>query len=102
MYLLFFVASILTIDDLNLVYQNLVRAAGKWFDLGLDLGLDFDTLDNIKHQENQTNLREMIAARLHTGPLTYFDICQSLRTPTVNRNDVAEAIEKAFTGIASI
>ncbi len=100
-FVLFFVASILTLGDLNFVYKNLIKAAGNWFDLGLDLGLDFDTLNNIslKHQENQTNLRDMIAARLQTGPLTYSEICQSLRAQSVKRNDVAEAIEKEFTGI---
>ncbi len=34
-----FVASILTLDDLNSVYKNLINAAGNWLDLGLDLGL---------------------------------------------------------------
>ncbi len=52
--------------------------------------------------ETRTNLlREMLAARLKTGPLTYSDICQSLRAPTVARNDVAEAIEEACTGMNS-
>ncbi len=61
-----FVASILTLDDLNFVYKNLIKAAGNWFDLGLDLGLGFHILNNIsdKHRDNQTCLRDMIAARL--------------------------------------
>ena len=67
-----FVASILTLDDLNFVYKNLIKADSNWFDLGLDLGLGFHILNNIsdKHQDNQTCLRDMIAARLKTGPLT--------------------------------
>ncbi len=101
--LVIFAGSILTLNDLNSVYKNLIKAAGNWFNLGLDLGLGFDTLDNIseKHRDNQTCLRDMIAARLKTGPLTYSDICQSLRAPTVARNDVAEAIEEACTGMNS-
>ena len=99
--LVIFVASILTLDDLNSVYKNLIKAAGNWFDLGLDLGLAFDILNNIsdKHRDNQTCLRDMIAARLKTGPLTYSEICQSLRAPTVERNDVAEAIEEKCSGM---
>ena len=95
-----FVASILTLDDLNSVYKNLIKAAGNWFNLGLDLGLGFDILNNIKdeHRDNQTCLRDMIAARLKTGHLIYSEICQSLRAPTVDREDVAEAIEEACTG----
>ncbi len=98
----FFVGSILTIDDLNSVYEKLIEAAGNWFDLGLSLGLGHSTLSNIKDEhrdKNQTCLREMLAARLKTGPLTYREICQSLRAPTVARNDVAEAIEKTCTGM---
>ncbi|XP_064401374.1 uncharacterized protein LOC135347346 isoform X2 [Halichondria panicea] len=90
-------ASILTLGDLNSVYKNLIKAAGNWKDLGLDLGLGNGTLDDIKddYHRNKDCLREMIAARLKTGPLTYSDICRSLRAPTVDRNDVAEAIEEA-------
>ncbi len=103
LYILCFVASILTLDDLNSVYKNLIKAAGNWFNLGLDLGLGFDTLNNIsdKHRDNQICLCEVLAARLKTGPLTYSEICQSLRSPTVDRNDVAEAIEEACTGMNS-
>ena len=96
-----FVASILTLGDLNFVYKNLIKAAGDWLDLGLDLGLDPGTLKDIKdeYRRNKDCLREMIAARLKTGPLTYSEICQSLRSPTVERNDVAETIEEACTGM---
>ncbi len=101
--LVIFVGSILTLDDLNSVYKKLIKAAGNWFNLGLDLGLGFDTLNNIsdKHRDNQIRLCEVLAVRLKTGPLTYSEICQSLRAPTVERNDVAEAIEKACTGMNS-
>ena len=99
--LVIFVASILTLDDLNSVYKNLIKAAGNWFDLGLDLGLAFDILNNIsdKHRDNQTCLRDMIAVRLKTGPLTYSEICQSLRAPSVKQDVLAEAIEEACTGM---
>ncbi len=101
--LVIFVASILTINDLNSVYKNLIKAAGDWLDLGLDMGLDLGTLKNIKDDchRNKDCLREMLAARLKTGPLTYSDIVQSLRAPTVDQSDVAEAIEKECTGMNS-
>ncbi|XP_064401318.1 uncharacterized protein LOC135347310 isoform X2 [Halichondria panicea] len=92
--------SILMLSDLNSVYKNLIIAAGNWVNLGLDLGLGHGTLDDIKddYHRNKDCLREMLAVRLKTGPLTYFEICQSLRAPSVDRNDVAEAIEEACTG----
>ncbi len=86
------------------VYAKLIKAAENWFDLGLSLGLSHGTLKDIKddYHKNKDCLREMIAARLKTGPrLTYSDICQSLRSPTVDRNDVAEAIEEECTGTNS-
>ncbi len=86
---------------MSTVYKNLINAAGNWFNLGLDLGIGFSSLNNIsdKHRDNETCLREMLAVSLKTGLLTYSEICQSLRVPTVDRNDVAEAIEEACTGM---
>ena len=65
--------------------------------------MSFDTLDNIrdKYRDNQNCLREMLAARLKTANFTYSEVCQSLRAPTVERNDVALAIEKGCTGMHS-
>ncbi len=79
----------------------MIKAAGNWFNLGLALGVSYDTLNNIsdKHRDNQTYLREMLAARLKAATLTYSEICQSLRAPTVERNDIAEAIKEACTGM---
>ncbi len=100
---LIFVGSILTIDDLNSVYEKLIKAAGKWFNLGLKLKVGHDTLINIRdeYQDNETRLRETIIARLNTATLTYSEICQSLRAPIVRLDALAEAIEEACTGMNS-
>ena len=98
------VGSILTIDDLNSVYEKLIKAAKNWFCLGLSLNLDHDTLEDIKHDNHDKNkdcLLEMLAVRLNTGPLTYSELCQSLRAPTVRRDAIAEAIEEECTGMNS-
>ncbi len=80
-----------------------MKAAGKWFNLGLALKVSYDTLDNIrdKHGDDQNCLREMLAARLKTASVTYSELCQSLRASTVDQNDVAEAIEEECTGMNS-
>ena len=85
------------------VYEKVIGVAKDWFNLGLALELGYDTLDSIKdeYHRNKDCLREMIAARLKTGRLTYSELCQSLRAPTVERNDVADAIEKEYTGMNS-
>ena len=96
-----FVGSILILSDLQSVYEKLIPAAGNWFNLGLALGLRHGTLKDIKddYHGNKDCLREMIAARLQTDSPTYSEICRSLKSPTVGRNDVAEAIEEECTGI---
>ncbi len=97
------VGSILILSDLQSVYERVIQAAGNWFNLGLALGLGHGTLKDIKddYHRNKDCLREMIAARLKTGPLTYSEICSGLRAPTVERNDVAEAIEEQCKGMNS-
>ena len=100
---LIFVGSILNLDDLNSVYEKLIKAAGKWFNLGLALKVSPNTLINIsdKHRDNETCLREMLIAHLNTATLTYSEICQSLRAPIVRLDALAEAIEEACTGMNS-
>ncbi len=90
------------LGDLQSVYEKLIQAAGNWFNLGLALDLDYGTLKDIKddYHGNKDCLREMIAARLKTVPLTYSGICSGLRARTVERNDVAEAIEEECTGMS--
>ncbi|XP_064401202.1 uncharacterized protein LOC135347244 isoform X2 [Halichondria panicea] len=92
-------STILTINDLPSVYEKLIKAAKKWFNLGLKLKVSPDTLDNIsdEHRDNETCLRKMLAARLNTATLTYSEICQSLRAPTVRRDAIAKAIEEECT-----
>ncbi len=100
----FFVGSILTIDDLNSVNEKLIQVAADWFYLGLALGLRHGTLKDIRddYHGNKDYLCEMLAARLKTGPpLTYSKICQSLRSPTVDRDVLAATIEKECTGMNS-
>ena len=98
-----FLGSILTIDDLRSVNNKLIKAAGKWKALGIALGLDHSTLNDIEddYHKNKDCLCEMLAARLNkTDPLiTYSDICQSLREPIVRQDAIAKAIEEEFTGV---
>ena len=98
------IGSILTLNDLSSVYEKLIKAARNWFDLGLVLKMSPDTLCDIRdrYRDNQTSLREMLTARLETATLTYSELCQSLRAPTVRRDAIAEAIEKECTGIGII
>ena len=89
---------------MNSVNEKLIQAAADWFYLGLALGLDHGTLKDIRddYHGNKDYLCEMLAARLKTSPpLTYSEICQSLRSPTIRQDALAKAIEEACTGINS-
>ena len=82
-----------------------MSARTKWFNLGLALGLDQETLKAIEAEnpgQTDTCLREMLATRLQSGgPLTWVEICICLRKPTIKREDLARQIEDKYslTGI---
>ena len=89
---------VITQNNHQEVYKRVIGAKTKWCDLGLALGLDNDTLDaiDIKYRGAvQDCLRQMIAKRLQSGgPLSWRDLCVCLRSPTVERCDVADKIEQ--------
>ena len=97
----------LKIANIETIVSKLYNARVKWFPLGMALGVDYNTLENIEKQhprDNESCLRDMIAHRLRSGtnhetdlePLTWKEICDSLRKETVGRKDVAEEIEAAL------
>ena len=72
-------------------------AANKWFDLGVVLGINYDKLKNIKSDNNSVVecLSEMLAHWLQTSPSrTWTDICNGLRSDTVQLIVLADKIEK--------
>ena len=91
---------VITLNDYQEVYERLIGVSAKWRDLGLALGVDFNTLCaiDIKYRGDvQDCLREMIDKRLQSGgPLSWGDLCDCLRSPSVKRCacDVAAEIEQ--------
>ena len=87
---------VISSEILDLVYNTLYSVRAKWYDFGLALGLLTDTLDSIKEDENYTEgrLRRMLCKRMEVKQLTWDEVVVALRRPTVNRNDLAENIEK--------
>ena len=90
-------------DDLQDVYTKLYEARGKWFEIGLALKLKFTILKaiEIEQSNNQSDcLREMLAYRIQSGgPLTWTDLCNCLRHPTIGRNDLATKPDQELTGL---
>ncbi len=86
---------VLTIEDIASIFERLKSASNDWFTLGLAFGLEFSVLKDIEDQyrTNNRRLTEVVAVRLQVHPMTWPYICECLRSPTVERNDVANEIE---------
>ena len=89
----------LTIDDLFDVHDKLINARTKWYNIGLFLKVDSETLKSIERlsQDDNERLREMLDRCLHSGGcLTWKVLCECLRSRTVSYNDVAKEIEETI------
>ncbi len=90
---------VLTGDDILTIYEKLRSASKNWFKLGLALGVSYYEMENIqdRYQDNDRCLMMIVTKRLEVtdpeNPMTWPYICECLRRPTVERNDVAEEIE---------
>ncbi len=91
----------LCIEDLQEVYSLLIKAAKDWFDMGLALRIKVGTLEGIKSRENsdKARLREMLTHWLRSSPSrTWSDICNGLRSDTVQQDVLADIIEEKNKG----
>ena len=86
----------LTTRDLKYIQEALYDAHTHWYDIGLELDVDPETLKTIstEHSSPGERLREMILLRLKSSTLTWRLIIESLRSKIVARNDVANNIEQ--------
>ena len=92
----------LTQEDTSTIYDKLFNARTKWFNIGLTLKVDNETLQSIRirHREDPDKcLLEMIAYTLKACSLTWRDLCDCLRSPTVAHNELAEEIESDLKGV---
>ncbi len=90
--------------DLQEVFSNLMEVVNNWFNLGLALGIQVDTLEGIDSNKNsnQDCLREMLTHWLRSSPSrTWSDICIGLRSDTVKQNNLADKIEEKYKGTYS-
>ena len=84
-------------EKFDVVYNTLHGVRAKWYEFGLALELSTDTLDSIAVDENHKTegcLRRMLCRRVEMNQLTWDEVVFALRRPAVNRNDLAEKIEK--------
>ncbi len=90
---------VLTQTNILKMCESLNSASKDWFNFGSALGVKLTDLKNIEGQYpcNKRRLTEMLGKRLEVTnpehPVTWPYICDCLRHPTVERNDVADEIE---------
>ncbi len=95
----------LCIGNLQDVYSLLIPAAKDWFDLGLALKIKVDTLEGIESNKDtdKARLRGMLTHWLRSSPSrTWSDICNGLRSDTVQQTNLADTIEEKYRGSVSI
>ena len=79
-------------------YEELITVSLKWYDLGLALGLDRNTLENIKdiNSKNETRLRETLSKRDNIKLLSWTEIIEALRNPIVGKNTLADRLQRKY------
>ena len=86
-------------SELGIAYTKLYDARNKWFDIGMALSISYSTLESIESEkpDNSDRLRRMLAHRIQSGGrLTWTDLSDCLRHPTVKRNDLADIIDQGL------
>ena len=85
-------------SNFNKKYEKLITISSTWYDLGLALGLDRNTLDDIEdnNRENQTRLRETLSKRDHIKTLSWTEIIKALRNPIVGKNTLADELRRKY------
>ena len=95
----------LSTSDLSKVRNEILFAAAKWYDIGLELGMTADYLDTIKKATNdpQDCLRELLRRWLSgVDPLpSWKALIAALRTPAVNYPALASEIEQKHSSKAA-
>jgi hypothetical protein len=87
---------LLTIDDLRTVQRDVWEARTKWYNIGLELDVDFSTLDAIRRDNYDidscfTEMLTMWLKRVNPPP-TWSAMVEALRSPTVGYEHLTEHV----------
>ena len=92
--------AVLTSRDLTKVQQVAWGARSQWYNIGLNLGIDSDTLDEIKgnNREIKDCFRAMLATWLKSvNPApTLRALSDALRSPTVGYSQLAQDLPTLY------
>ena len=85
--------------ELKNVYEDLINISNQWYDLGLQLELEEETLKTIKldNPESQHCLREMLSTWLKIDPRpSWQTLCAALHSRTVGAEKLAGDLEAKY------
>ena len=89
----------LTLDDLQLVLEEVLDVSAQWYHLGVQLKLKTGTLDNIQAQfsDPKRQLLEMLKTWLSTSDNTSWKtLTNVLRSPVMGKNQLADILDTKY------
>lgn len=87
----------LDLDSLPLLHHELFDIRGKWYDFGVQLGIDDGTLQTIRHDfsaDSGAALREVLTYWLKRSSPTWKALLKALRSRPVGAPSIAESLQK--------
>ena len=92
----------MNIKDLKVVRSKLWEARTNWFNIGVELGVEYTALQEIQQKTSQGDPSEcftkLLAGWLKSSnpPATWNSILKALRSPPVNLTQLADSTEENF------
>ncbi len=85
--------------DFNTIYEALYPARLKWYNIGLNLGIQYQELKVIKKEnigDCSECLRETLVIRFETETPTVNDFVKALENKTVNHKELAKKLKEQY------
>ena len=94
----FITSFVSSVTDLDLLVQELSAAQQKWEAIGRELGVEQDTLRDIRTNSSDPgdSLRAMLREKLKRHCITWKHIITILRTPYVRESNLAHQLETKY------
>ena len=99
-YRLAIMESVLTLDDLPLVIQELSSAASKWHSIGFQLGLselELKPIESTHPRQHLDCLRDVIFKWLSSGARHRASLIEALRSSSVGETSLADRLTKKYS-----
>ena len=84
-------------SDLDLLTQELTAVKQKWYEIGVDLGLNISVNDiRSKYSDPDVCLKVMLEKQLEVFPTTWRNVVDALRSPDVRESELGDQLEAKY------